>query len=92
MAARPHASPNRGSHAWLGSGPGVRPPAEAVGKLCDWSAFQLRFGLIAVHQIEGSVCCKVARAVVKVDLLKGAAGLTGHKLESLLGYTVMLGH
>ena len=26
----------------------------------DRSAFQLRFGLIAIHQIECSVCCKVA--------------------------------
>ena len=33
---------------------------KAVAKLCDRSAFQLRFGLIAIHQIECSVCCKVA--------------------------------
>ena len=53
-----------------------------VAKLCDWSAFELRFGLIAVHQTEGSVCCRW-RVVVKADLLKGAEGLTGHQLASL---------
>ena len=33
---------------------------KAVAKLCRRSAFQLRFGLIAIHKIECSVCCKVA--------------------------------
>ena len=56
---------------------------KAVGKLCDWSAFQLRFGLIAVHQIEGAQYAARWRVVVKVDLLKGATGLFGHQLASL---------
>ena len=33
---------------------------KAVAKLCRRSVFQLRFGLIAIHKIECSVCCKVA--------------------------------